>query len=79
MIRQYLDEAMSRARITQLDDGSYAGEVPGLPGVIATGVSQEACRTTLEEVIEEWVLVRVSRGLEVPAIGGAIISVREVL
>jgi predicted RNase H-like HicB family nuclease len=44
--------------------------------VIATGVSQAACRTTLEEVIEEWVLVRVSKGLEVPAIGGVKIAVR---
>ena len=69
---------MSRARITQLEDGSYAGEVPGLPGVIATGATQEACRSTLEEVIEEWVLVRVSKGLEVPEIGGVFLAVRKV-
>ena len=77
MNRQYLEAAMLRAQITPLDKGSYTGEVPGLPGVIATGTTPEACRSALENVIEEWVLVRVANGLEVPEIGGVKIGVRE--
>lgn len=77
MIRRYLEEALGRARYTQLEDGTYCAEVRGLRGVIATGSSLERCRTALEEVVEEWVLVRVARGLEVPALGGHRIRVRK--
>jgi len=76
MIRNYLDEAVKRARYNRLEDGSYCAEVRGLRGVIATGDSLEACRTTLQEVVEEWILVRVSRGLAVPALGRVKIRVR---
>ena len=77
MIRTYLEAALSRAKYTQLEDGSYGAEVRGLRGVIATGSTLEACRNSLGEVIEEWVLVRVSKGLDVPALGAAKIRVRK--
>lgn len=51
--------------------------MPGLRGVVATGASVETCREQLAEVIEAWVLVRVSRGLAVPAIGGATVHVKK--
>ena len=78
MIRKYLDAALSRAKYTMLEDGSYTAEVRGLRGVIATGRTIEKCRAALEQVIEEWVLVRVSKGLRVPALGNAEIRVRRV-
>lgn len=77
MIRGYLDEALRRARYSQLEDGSYAAEVRGLKGVIATGPTIEECREALQTVIEEWVLVRVSRGLDVPSVGGVKIRIRK--
>jgi len=72
-----LDQALKRARYTRLDGGIYCAEVRGLPGVIATGKTLEACRTALQEVVEEWMLVRVSRGLEIPSLGGVRIRVRK--
>lgn len=77
MIRRYLDRALAKARYTQLENGSYCAEVSGLRGVIATGKTLENCRTELEEVVEEWVLVRVARGLDIPALGGMTIRVRK--
>jgi predicted RNase H-like HicB family nuclease len=71
MIRGYLDEALKRARYTLLEDGSYCAEVRGLRGVLATGRTLEACRTALQDVVEEWVLIRVARGLTVPALSVA--------
>ena len=59
-----------------LDDRTFAATVHGLRGVIATGATLEACRSDLAEVIEEWVLVRVARGLAIPALDGATIRVR---
>jgi predicted RNase H-like HicB family nuclease len=77
VIRDYLDAALKRARYTELENGSYGAEVLGLSGVIATGETLEACRAELQEVIEEWVLVRVARGLSVPSVGGVRIRVRK--
>jgi predicted RNase H-like HicB family nuclease len=77
MIRTYLDAALKRARYTQLEDGSYCAEVRGLRGVVATGRSLESCRGDLQEVVEEWILVRVARGLDVPALGGKRIRIRK--
>ena len=76
MIRRYVDQALQRARYTQLEDGSYCAEVRGLRGVIATGATLEKCRSGLQEVLEEWILVRVARGLEVPTLGREKIRVR---
>ena len=77
MIRSYLDEALHRARYMELEDGTYCAEVRGLRGVVAIGGTLEACRAALQEVVEEWVLVRVSRGLDVPALGGVKIRIRK--
>lgn len=77
MITRYLDRALRRARYTQLEDGSFCATVPGLRGVIGTGDTLEACRDQLAEVVEEWVLVRVARGLSVPALDGERIVVRK--
>jgi predicted RNase H-like HicB family nuclease len=76
MIRKYLDAALARARYTKMEDGSYSAEVRGLRGVIATGRTIEKCRASLEEVVEEWVLIRLSKGLRIPALGNAEIRVR---
>jgi predicted RNase H-like HicB family nuclease len=67
--RDYLDAALDRVKYTGLEDGSYCAEVRGLKGVIATGETLERCRGELQDVIEEWVLVRVSRGLQSWAAG----------
>ena len=77
MIRNYLDEALKRAKYTELEDGAYAAEVRGLKGIVATGRTLESCRAQLQEVVEEWILVRVARGLGIPALGGVRIRIRK--
>jgi len=77
MISRYLGRALRKARYVELDDGTYCATVPGLRGVVATGDTVESCREQLAEVIEAWILVRVSRGLAVPAIGGATVHVKK--
>ncbi len=66
MIRQYVEEALKRARYDKLQDGIFCAEVPRLRGVLATGNSLEECRTQLAEVVEEWVLIRIAKRLSVP-------------
>ena len=77
MITRFLDRALRRAQYRQVDGGTYCATVRGLRGVIATGPSLEACRDQLAEVVEEWVLVRVARGLPVPTLNGITIEVKK--
>jgi predicted RNase H-like HicB family nuclease len=76
VLTQYVSRALDRARYQLLDDGTFAATVRGLRGVVATGRTLEACRRDLAEVVEAWVLVRVSRGLAVPPLHGATVRVR---
>jgi predicted RNase H-like HicB family nuclease len=77
MITRFLDRALRRAQYRQVDGGTFCATVSGLRGVIATGPSLEACRDQLAEVVEEWVLVRVARGLRVPALDGVTVEVKK--
>ena len=76
MISQYAATALERAQYRLVEDGTFAATVRGLRGVIATGATLEACRRELAAVVEEWVLIRVARGLTVPALGKAVVRVR---
>ena len=63
MVSEYLAAALRKARYEILsEDGSYYGEIPGFEGVYANTDTLEACREELREVLEEWILIRVSRG-----------------
>ena len=69
MIREYIDVALQHAHYELIDDEEpFYSEVPELQGVWATGKSLEQCRQNLADVIDGWVLIRISRGLPVPAI-----------
>jgi predicted RNase H-like HicB family nuclease len=77
VIRQYVEEALRTARYEKLDNGTYYAEVPRLQGVLATAPTLERCRNQLAEVVEEWVLVRVARGLDVPSLGKVTVRVKK--
>ena len=67
MLIQYIQAALENARYEIIDDEEpYYGEVPGLDGVWSSGNTLEECRQNLEEVIDEWVIVRLSKGLPTP-------------
>ena len=77
MISQYVDEALRSAHYDLLEDGTFCGEIERLRGVIAVGETLEECRNQLTEIVEEWILVRVSRGLAVPSLGRIAIRVKK--
>jgi len=79
MLRQYIDAAMHRARYEILpDDGTFYGEITGFDGVYADAETLEECRDVLEEVLEEWILLRISRNLPLPEVNGIELRVRKV-
>jgi len=71
MITEYIQAALRRARYEIIeDDEPYYGEIEGLQGVWASGGSLEQCRERLAETLDGWILVRLSRGLAIPALDG---------
>ena len=69
MLTKYIQAAMRKARHEILsDDGSFYGEIPGFQGVYANADQLEKCREELEEVLEEWIFLRISRSLPLPAL-----------
>jgi predicted RNase H-like HicB family nuclease len=79
MLTNYIRAAMHQARYEiLLDDGTFYGEIPGFNGVYANADTLEACREELEEVLEEWILFRVSRQLPLPVVEGIELTIREV-
>ena len=69
---------MRGAKYELLEEGGYYGSIPGFEGVWADAASLEECRDELEEVLEEWLLFRLSRQLPVPVLDGMDLVVREV-
>jgi len=77
MIRKYIDAAMSKAHYEILpDDGSYYGEIDGFDGVYANAKTLEECRAELEEVLEEWILIRIAKNLPLPVVDGLELSIK---
>ena len=79
MLTKYIRTALLKAKYKILsDDDTFYGEIPEFQGVWANADSLEACREELVEVLEEWILLRVSRHLPLPVIDGIELSIKEV-
>ncbi len=79
MLTNYMHAALHRARYEILgEDGSFYGEIPDFSGVYANASTLEACREELAEVLEEWILFRVAKGLQLPVVDGLELTIKEV-
>lgn len=66
MITIFLSKTLDRARYKLLDDATYFGEVPGMRGVWANAKTLEECRGELQEVLEDWLLLKVQQREKIP-------------
>jgi len=79
MLLDYINAAMRQAKYEILsDDGTFYGAIPTFNGIYANADSLEACRQELAEVLEEWILFRVSRNLPLPTVDGIELRIKEV-
>ena len=69
MLTRYIREAMKRARFKTLEDGTCFGEVPGLAGVWANEPTVTTCREVLQEVLEEWLILKIRDNDPIPRLG----------
>ena len=70
MLTRYIGRAMKKAVYKRLGDAQYFGEIPGLRGVWASGRSLDACCDELQEVLEEWLVLKLRDHDPIPKISG---------
>jgi predicted RNase H-like HicB family nuclease len=66
----YIEAALELARYDKLEDGTFAGEIPRLPGVAAFAPGLRQCEHELRSVLEDWILVGLRMGHRLPKLAG---------
>ena len=66
MLSEYITKKLRTASYKLLKDGTYFGEIQNVKGVWATADSLEKCRQQLQEVLEDWLLLKVRNRESVP-------------
>lgn len=79
MINRYIAAALKRAHyeILENNEGFFA-TIPDLPGLWAQAATLEECREELQSSLEGWLLLSLSRHMEIPVLDGIDLAVREV-
>jgi predicted RNase H-like HicB family nuclease len=78
LLTDYIRAAMHRAKYEILeDDGTFYGEIPGFQGVYANAATLEACREELESVLQDWILLCVSRHVPTPVVDGIHLNINQ--
>ena len=70
ILTAFVAAALAEARYKLLEDGTFFGEIPPCPGVWANETSLEKCREVLQEVLEEWLVLKLRDGDPLPPVGG---------
>lgn len=79
MLLNYIQGAMRKARYEILpEEKMYYGEITGFQGIYSHAETLEKCREELQEVLEEWILFRVSKNLALPVVDGISLTIKEV-
>jgi predicted RNase H-like HicB family nuclease len=70
MLTSYIQASMRLARYEILEDRTYYGEIPEFQGVWANTDSLEACREELQSALEDWLILGLRMGHELPIVAG---------
>jgi len=73
MLTEFILKKLKIAKYRLLKNGSFFGEISGLPGVWASAKTLEQCRAELQEVLEDWLILQLRdrqkiSGLEVKSV-----------
>lgn len=75
MLTAYIQAALKRTRCKWLpDDKTFYCEIPDLPGVWASGATDSAARTELEDVLEDWIALWLTFRQPLPILDGFVIG-----
>ena len=75
ILTDYIDEAMYRAVYEKMEDGTYCGTISPCVGVIAFGDTRRDCVNELQATLEDWLLVGLKLGHQIPPVNGIDLNV----
>ncbi|MBA2680469.1 MAG: type II toxin-antitoxin system HicB family antitoxin [Ktedonobacteraceae bacterium] len=70
MLVRYMQGALRQATFTQIEDGTFIGEIPGFEGVWSNATTMDGARAELADVLEGWILLGLRMGHELPVVDG---------
>ena len=65
MISDFISSSLGKAKYELLEDGTFYASIPSLEGIWANGATLETCRKELQEVLEDWLLLKLKDGDEI--------------
>ncbi len=68
MLTTYIQAALKLANYEILEDGAYYGKIPGFEGVWASASTLEACREELQSTLEDWLILGLRMGHDLPVV-----------
>ncbi len=70
MLTQYIQTAMRRAKYELMENGRFFARIPDCAGLWAEAASLEECRDELQSTLEDWLLLGLQLGHELPVLDG---------
>ena len=68
ILSDYVEMALEQAEYDKLDDETFAGRIPSCQGVVAFAKTLRECESELRSTLEDWVLVGLKLGHELPVL-----------
>ena len=79
LLENYKKSAMRRVSLKQLEDGAWFADLPGFPGVWADGEPPESALATLEEVLADWLALKIAdKDRDIPIIDRINLNVSDI-
>jgi predicted RNase H-like HicB family nuclease len=76
LLSRYLRAALKGLEFRQFEDGSWYAQLPGFPGVWANEETLPDCMKTLEEVLVDWIFLKLDgEDKDIPVIDGIDLNV----
>ncbi len=75
MITEYVKAALEKATYKRLEDDTWFAEIEGFEGVWANAETVELCRSELMEVLEEWIVIKISDNDPLPVVNGFTVKI----
>ncbi len=70
MLTRYIQQAMRLAKYELMENNRFYGSIPACQGLWAEGATLEECREELQSTLEDWLLLGLQLGHELPVIDG---------
>ncbi len=70
MLTEYIQAAMRQAHYELMENGRFFGSIPRCKGAWAEGKTLEQCRTELQSVLEDWILLGLHLRHKLPVVEG---------